>query len=81
MVRQGEAHNQPTVLRHCHLREFTEHIEVCRYTKYNMVLELAVSGGARHIVTGDADLLGLNPFRGIVIASPDAFVASIRPVL
>jgi uncharacterized protein len=59
----------------------TEHIDVCRDPKDNMVLELAVSGGASHIVTGDGDLLGLNPFRGIAIASPDAFVAGIRPVL
>ena len=63
------------------LIEVTEHIEVCRDPKDNMVLELAVSGGASHIVTGDADLLGLNPFHGIAIASPDAFVARIRPRL
>lgn len=62
------------------LIEVTEHIEVCRDPKDNMVLELAVRGGARHIVTGDADLRGLNPVRGITIASPDAFVARIRPV-
>jgi putative PIN family toxin of toxin-antitoxin system len=62
------------------LIEVTEHIEVCRDPKDNMVLELAVSGGARHIVTGDADLRGLTLVRGITIASPDAFVARIRPV-
>ncbi len=62
------------------LVEVTEHIDVCRDPKDNMVLELAVSGGASHIVTGDEDLLRLNPFRGIAIASPDQVLASFPDV-
>ncbi len=38
-------------------------------------LELAVSGGARYIVTGDPDLLVLNPFRDIAIGTADQFLA------
>jgi predicted nucleic acid-binding protein len=37
-------------------------------------LELAVNGQADIIVSGDADLLQLDPFRGIPIVTPAAFV-------
>ena len=43
---------------------------VCRDTKDNMILELAVNGEANYIVTGDQDLLVLNPFRNIQIKTP-----------
>lgn len=66
-----------TFIHEAALIEVTERIDVCRDPKDNMVLELAVSGGASHIVTGDEDLLGLDPFRGIAIYSPDEFVASL----
>ena len=46
----------------------------CRDPKDNKFLELAVSGSATHLVTGDADLLVLNPFRGIAIVTPNDFV-------
>jgi putative PIN family toxin of toxin-antitoxin system len=47
----------------------------CRDPKDNKFLELAVNGAATHIVTGDADLLALHPFRGIEIVTPQAFLA------
>ena len=53
------------------LIEITETIYVCRDPKDNMVLELAVSGRADVIVSGDDDLLVLHPFRGISILAPD----------
>ncbi len=37
-------------------------------------LELAVNGSADLIVTGDADLLALNPFREIEIITPSFFI-------
>jgi len=37
-------------------------------------LELAVNGGADLIVSGDADLLALDPFRGIPIVTPSPFL-------
>ena len=51
-----------------------ERIQVCRDPKDNMILELAVSGNADYIITGDADLLVLNPFRGISIVTPADFL-------
>lgn len=33
-------------------------------------LELAVNGSAAYIVTGDSDLLVMNPFRGVAILTP-----------
>jgi len=56
------------------LIEITEAIHVCRDPKDNMILELAVSGQAVAIVSGDNDLLTLNPFRDIPILSPTAFL-------
>lgn len=54
-------------------------IQACRDPKDNHILELAVSGGATCIVTGDADLLALDPFQGIPIRTPDAFLAPPQP--
>ena len=50
-------------------------INECRDPKDDKYLELAVSGNATHIVTGDSDLLDLNPFRKISILNPDEFLA------
>ena len=58
--------------------EVTEAITECRDPKDDMFLELAVSGKASHIISGDADLLVLNPFRGVVIVTPQEFLASTR---
>lgn len=49
-------------------------LTVCRDAKDNKVLELAVSGRATHIVTGDSDLLTLHPFSGIQIMTPNSFL-------
>ena len=49
-------------------------ITACRDSEDDKFLELAVSGHATHIVTGDSDLLALNPFRGIQILPPHSFL-------
>ena len=49
-------------------------ISACRDPKDDKFLELAVSGHATHIVTGDSDLLALNPFRDIQILPPHSFL-------
>lgn len=49
-------------------------IKACRDSKDDKFLELAVSGHATHVVTGDSDLLALNPFQGIQIISPQVFL-------
>jgi putative PIN family toxin of toxin-antitoxin system len=59
------------------LVEITEQIAVCRDLKDDKFLELAVNGRADLIVSGDQDLLVLNPFRGIPIVTPAAFVRAV----
>lgn len=54
--------------------EITETITACRDPKDDKFLELAVSGGAVYLVTGDSDLLALHPFRGISILTPGDFL-------
>jgi hypothetical protein len=59
------------------IEEFIEpkiEITECRDPKDNKFLELALAGNADCIVTGDKDLLVLNPFRGIKIISPSDFL-------
>jgi len=51
-----------------------ERIQACRDPKDDKFLELAVGGRETHIVTGDMDLLTLNPFRGIAILPPHRFL-------
>jgi putative PIN family toxin of toxin-antitoxin system len=56
--------------------DITERIAACRDPTDDKFIELAVNGHADTIVTGDADLLALDPFRGIPIITPAAFVRS-----
>lgn len=49
-------------------------IAASRDAKDNKFLELAVTAKASCIITGDKDLLVLNPFRGIPILSPSDFI-------
>ncbi len=49
-------------------------IQACRDAKDDKFLEVAVSGHGTHIVTGDSDLLALNPFQGIEILAPHRFL-------
>ena len=62
------------VLASAELVSITERIITCRDPKDDKFLELAVNGHADLIVSGDADLLTLDPFRGIPIVTPAAFV-------
>ena len=54
--------------------EVSETFTVCRDPKDDKLLELAVSGKADFLVTGDKDLLVLNPFRKVEIITPRAFL-------
>jgi len=49
-------------------------IRACRDPKDDKFLEVAVHGEARAIITGDADLLDLDPFHGIRIVRPADFL-------
>jgi putative PIN family toxin of toxin-antitoxin system len=57
----------------------THRIAACRDPTDDKFLELAVSGHADLIISGDKDLLVLNPFRGIPIVAPAAFVQGAAP--
>ncbi len=54
-------------------------VQACRDPNDDKFLELAVNGQAACIVTGDADLLALHPFRGVAILTPSAFLAGDVP--
>jgi uncharacterized protein len=58
--------------------EIHEMIRECRDPKDDKFLELAVSGGATHLVSGDDDLLCLHPFRGIAILTAKSFLESVE---
>jgi uncharacterized protein len=62
------------VLAAAELVTITDRIAACRDPKDDIFLELAVNGHADLVVSGDADLLVLHPFRGIPIVTPAAFV-------
>lgn len=55
-----------------------ERIRLCRDPKDDMLLEIAANGRASHLVTGDADLLHLDPFRGVRIVTPSAFLLLVK---
>ena len=50
-------------------------IKDCRDPKDNKFLELALSGAADLLISGDQDLLVLHPFQNIPIISPANFLA------
>jgi putative PIN family toxin of toxin-antitoxin system len=62
------------LLREATLIQVDVHIGACRDPKDNKFLELAVTGQADCIVSGDQDLLVLHPFRAMPIVTPRGFV-------
>ncbi len=58
----------------------TEQITACRDPKDNHVLETAIDGHATCILSGDKDLLVLNPFRDIPILGPSEFLGLYLPL-
>ncbi len=74
-VRENERMQFFTALvRAAKLVKVSEVVTECRDPQDNRILELAVSGKALCIVSGDQDLLVLHPFRGIPIVSPRSFL-------
>jgi putative PIN family toxin of toxin-antitoxin system len=65
------------LVREAQVIEVADVVSDCRDPKDNKFLELAVSGRPTHLMTGDADLLVLHPFRGIANITPQDFVAQI----
>jgi len=62
------------LLRDAELVAITEHVKECRDPRDDKFLSLAVNGKADCIVSGDKDLLELNPFRGIPVIPPAEFI-------
>jgi uncharacterized protein len=61
------------------LAEFVPIIQLvreCRDPKDDKVLEVALNGRADVIITGDADLLGMHPWRGVAILPPAGYLHS-----
>ena len=54
--------------------EPTAAIKVCRDPDDDKILDLAMSGAASFVVTGDSDLLALHAYQGIDILSPAQFL-------
>ena len=52
----------------------SERVTDCRDAKDNKYLELALAASAGVIVSGDADLLVLHPWRGVRILRPAAYL-------
>jgi putative PIN family toxin of toxin-antitoxin system len=55
-------------------------VHACRDPKDDKFLELAVNCSAHLMMTGDADLLVLRPFRGIDILSPASYLGAFDRV-
>lgn len=51
---------------------------MCRDPKDDHLLNTALDGSADLIITGDLDLLSMDPFRGIRIISPSAFLRAFK---
>lgn len=67
------------LIREAELVDVTEVVTECRDPKDNKFLELAVSGKATCIVSGDKDLLALHPFRGIQMVAPQVVLRQMWP--
>jgi uncharacterized protein len=58
--------------------EVVQQIRACRDPRDDKFLEAAVNGRADVLVTGDKDLLDLNPFRSIAILTPAGYLRRER---
>jgi uncharacterized protein len=55
----------------------TQKVNLCRDSKDNMLLELALEARADAVITGDKDLLVLHPFSDIPIITAAGFAALV----
>ena len=58
--------------------EVLQAVRASRDPQDDKFLEAAINGRANMLVTGDRDLLDLNPFRGIAIVAPANYLARER---
>jgi uncharacterized protein len=57
--------------------EPSQRIRACRDGKDDKFLELAATGGAECIISGDNDLLSLSPYRGITVVNAAEFLEAV----
>ncbi|WP_026449599.1 putative toxin-antitoxin system toxin component, PIN family [Aequorivita capsosiphonis] len=69
---RGEAYSE--IIERIIFVDITESITACHDSKDDKFLELAVAAKASCLITGDNDLLVLNPFRSISILNPSDFL-------
>ena len=55
--------------------EIVQTVHASRDPKDDRFLDVAINGHATVIITGDRDLLSLDPFRGVAIVTPAQFLA------
>jgi len=67
------------LVRECEEVPVAERITICRDPRDDKFLELAAAGRATHVVSGDADLLDLHPFRTVRIVTPAEFLRESDP--
>ena len=60
------------------LVDIIEKVQECRDPKDDKILELALNGQAQYIVSGDKDLLVLNPFRDVKIVTVEEFLRAVQ---
>ncbi len=58
--------------------EILSQVNACKDAADNAILEIALNGEADMIISGDADLLGLNPFRKVKIITPAAYAKKLK---
>jgi uncharacterized protein len=58
--------------------EANEAIQACSDPRDDRILEAAVAGGAKLILSGDKALLVLNPFRGVAILTPAEYLRQVH---
>jgi putative PIN family toxin of toxin-antitoxin system len=67
------------LVRECEEVTVAERMTICRDPRDDKFLELAAAGRATHVVSGDADLLELHPFRTVRIVTPAEFLRESDP--
>jgi uncharacterized protein len=60
------------------LIDIIEKVQECRDPKDDKILELALNGQAQYIVSGDRDLLVLNPFHDVKIVTAEEFLRVVH---
>ena len=67
-----------SVMKGAEFIKVTSRITDCPDPNDNKFLELAVDGYATHLITGDGDLLDMNPYNDIIILTGSDFLKEVK---